>query len=493
MYDVVLAQRHDLADFRDMARRLVAAAIAPEQVFWHESDGGLFTGAALPQGPPLRVPGAFTDLASDVICHSAPERHALLYQVLWRLTRGERQLLTVPADPLVHRLHQMQKAVRREVHRMHAFVRFRELTTDGGEYLVAWFEPEHFIVPRAAPFFVDRFANMRWSLLTPLGSAHWNGTELSFGGPVPRDQAPARDHLDEWWRTYYRAAFNPARSNPRALQSHMPKRYWRNLPEARVIEELLSAAPVRTGAMIDAAPTIPNRRSRPPAPTTAVVPVGNLTALAQQAAACRRCPLHAAATQTVFGAGPQTARLMLVGEQPGDQEDLAGQPFVGPAGQLLDRALVSAGIDRSRTYLTNAVKHFKFEPRGKRRIHNSPGRAEVEACSWWLERELALVRPDVVVALGATAAQALLGRKVRVLAERGTLVRHPAGFDVLITVHPSFLLRLNDSEAEEREFAALAHDLRSAGAALARGGALPDGAGVPSRPSADEQRPARWT
>jgi DNA polymerase len=240
----------------------------------------------------------------------------------------------------------------------------------------------------------------------------------------------------------------------------MPKRYWRNLPEAPIIPVLLSEAAARTQAMVDAAPTPPRKRARPlPPAASAPQPDTDLASLAREASACQRCPLFTTATQTVFGAGPPSARVMLVGEQPGDQEDLAGEAFVGPAGQVLDRALAAAGIERAEVYVTNAVKHFKFEPRGKRRIHKTPGRPEIEACRWWLERELAQVKPELVVALGATAAQALLGRSVRILNERGTLVQHPAGFMVLITVHPSFLLRLPDADAKKREFAAFARDL----------------------------------
>ena len=190
----------------------------------------------------------------------------------------------------------------------------------------------------------------------------------------------------------------------------------------------------------------------------------NLTiaALAEEAAHCTRCDLYKCATQTVFGAGPPDARVMMVGEQPGDQEDLAGAPFVGPAGQLLDRALVEAGIDRSTVYVTNAVKHFKFEPRGKRRIHKKPDRSEIDACRWWLDRELAVTRPAVVVALGGTAVQALLGRPVKILSERGRVAADPRGFGLLLTIHPSMILRVPDREAKEREFAALVADLRQA-------------------------------
>jgi uracil-DNA glycosylase family protein len=191
-------------------------------------------------------------------------------------------------------------------------------------------------------------------------------------------------------------------------------------------------------------------------------PNTTIAALAEEAAHCTRCHLYKWATQTVFGEGPPDARIVMVGEQPGDQEDLQGKPFVGPAGKVLDRAMEEAGIDRSTVYVTNAVKHFKFEPRGKRRIHKKPDRPEIEACKWWLDREVAVVRPELIVALGATAGQALYGRAVRIMAERGRVSDDPRGFRMMLTVHPSFLLRLPDAEAKEREFAALVADLRNA-------------------------------
>jgi uracil-DNA glycosylase len=465
MYDIALNHSHDLDAFREAARRLIAAGVPPHELVWHDdAEAGLFATPDLPAGEPLMVTARFAQLAEDVICHRAAERLALLYELVWRLTQGEPQLLSVAADPLVHRLARMQKETGRDIHKMHAFVRFRRVETEAGERFAAWFEPQHVILKRAAPFFVDRFAAMRWSILTPVGSAHWDGAQLSFGEAVGREHAPAGDDLDEWWRAYYRATFNPARANPELMRAHMPKHYWRNLPEATLIPELLSEAAARTKAMVEAAPTSPRKRSRPFTPTALPSPHSDFADLAREAAGCERCPLFASATQTVFGAGPQDARMMLVGEQPGDQEDLSGEAFTGPAGQLLDRALAAAGIERSQVYVTNAVKHFKFEPRGKRRLHKTPGGREIQACRWWLERELALVKPELVVALGATAAQSLLGRSVRILSERGSLVEHPGGFTVLITVHPSFLLRLPDADARQREFAAFLRDLRSVGA-----------------------------
>jgi uracil-DNA glycosylase family protein len=187
-----------------------------------------------------------------------------------------------------------------------------------------------------------------------------------------------------------------------------------------------------------------------------------LAAVAEEAAGCTRCHLYRDATQTVFGQGPEDARVVLVGEQPGDQEDKQGEPFVGPAGLLLDRALKAAGINRNETYVTNAVKHFKFEPRGKRRIHKKPDRPEIDACHWWLEREVALLAPEVVVAMGATAGVAVTGRRVAVMKERGKLIDHPGGFRLLVTVHPSALVRIPDRDAKAAAFDQLVSDLRLA-------------------------------
>jgi uracil-DNA glycosylase family protein len=187
-----------------------------------------------------------------------------------------------------------------------------------------------------------------------------------------------------------------------------------------------------------------------------------IAALREEAAHCTRCHLYKYATQTVFGEGPEDARIVMVGEVPGDQEDLQGKPFVGPAGKLLDRAMEEAGIDRQQVYVTNAVKHFKFERRGKKRIHKTPERPEIEACKWWLERELKLLRPELIVALGGTAGRAVYGRVVRVLAERGTVTKDPRGFRLLLTVHPSMILRIPDEEGKRKAYADLVRDLKKA-------------------------------
>lgn len=187
-----------------------------------------------------------------------------------------------------------------------------------------------------------------------------------------------------------------------------------------------------------------------------------LKRVAKEAAACTRCPLYRHATQTVFGEGPVGVSIMLVGEQPGDQEDLASRPFVGPAGRLLDRALLEAGVERAEIYVTNAVKHFKNEPRGKKRLHKRPNRYEVEVCRVWLRQEISLVRPQLILALGVTAAVALAGRPVVLSRERGKVVEFADGQRGMVTVHPSSLLRMPDQAARHAAFVALVKDLKAA-------------------------------
>jgi DNA polymerase len=195
-----------------------------------------------------------------------------------------------------------------------------------------------------------------------------------------------------------------------------------------------------------------------------IEPGGNLRAsweaLLKDARKCTRCELYKFGTQTVFGEGPLDASLMFVGEQPGDQEDLAGRPFVGPAGQLFDAALEKAGIDRSTVYVTNAVKHFKFVQRGKRRIHNKPDSGEIEACRWWIEHERELIRPPVTVALGATAARSLLDKAVTISRVRGAPLKAEDGSEVWVTVHPSFLLRIPEEDRKREERALFVRDLK---------------------------------
>ncbi len=445
---VTLAAPDDFDGWRAAARSLVAGGVPPSAVTWTVAGeaGDLLGGdGAIPPAtePSFTVPKAFIDMASRVICNTEPERFALLHAALAQL-RARPKLLDDTADPLVHRLHMLDKAVRRDVHKMRAFVRFREVEDPDGEHFAAWFEPEHHIVRLNSGFFARRFAQMRWSILTPLQCVHWDTRELSFTPGAVKADAPDGDPIEAVWKTYYSHIFNPARLKVNAMTKEMPKKYWKNLPEAALIPDLIAGAGERVQAMIDTAPR-----------------AQGVAALRAEAATCTRCPLYGPATQTVFGEGPENARLMFVGEQPGDQEDLAGKPFIGPAGQVFDRALAAAGIERTSAYVTNAVKHFKFEPRGKRRIHSKPGAGEIEACRWWIDQERAAIKPAVTVALGATAARSLLGKVVTISKERGRAIALPDGSELWITVHPSFLLRIEDRAAADLEFDRFVADLQA--------------------------------
>ncbi|WP_420143898.1 UdgX family uracil-DNA binding protein [Sphingobium sp.] len=466
MYRVALTTPDDFDGWRAAARRLAMHGIDPADVVWQvEDDGGdLFGGGE--NLPPDRkdaafsVPRAFVDLAEKAILHRDPERFALLYALLCRV-RARAGAMEDKADPLLRRVDVLAKAVRRDMHKMRAFVRFREMADGDGERFVAWFEPEHHIVRANAGFFMRRFASMRWSILTPDISIHWDGEALTQGPGAQRGDAPDGDPVEDVWKGYYAAIFNPARLKTGAMMSEMPKKYWRNLPEAALIPDLIAGAQAREAAMIATAPLPVKAAAKRPGNAAAA-----WAALRDEAMRCTRCPLHRDATQTVFGEGPIDAPLVFIGEQPGDQEDMAGRPFVGPAGQLFDRALAQAGVDRSRAYVTNAVKHFKFERRGKRRLHQSPDAGEIEACRWWLGQEIDLIRPRIIVAMGASAARGMLGKAVTIGRVRGAPIALANGAEAWVTVHPSYLLRLPDEERRIEEQARFVEDLRVVGERL---------------------------
>lgn len=460
---VRLSSPTDLVGFRQQARALLAAGVPPDAVLWHEGVSDDLFGAAAEaapagaaQGEPrtvaeaARVPAAFLAWCASLILHRDPQRLGLMYRLLWRLVH-EPALRHDPLDADLLRARRMVQAVRRDIHKMRAFVRFTEVAdAQGPPRHVAWFEPDHRIVEANAPFFARRFAQMRWAILTPQRCVAWDGHALSFKPGADVSAKPPPDAGEALWLTYYEHIFNPARLKLAMMRREMPVRYWKNLPEAALIAPLSAAAQARSQQMI-AAPATEARRIRVPqpihvVPATGVAPV-NLDELRAAAHACRACPLGALATQAVCGEGPVGARHMLVGEQPGDQEDLAGRPFVGPAGQLLERTLAELDWPRDTVYLANAVKHFKYELRGKRRLHKTPGQLEAQACAHWLAREIELVQPAALVALGATAARTLLGRPVAVQAERGRWLHERAdGRPVLVTLHPAALLRMTDAD-----------------------------------------------
>lgn len=459
MHSITLSDATDFHGWRIAARSLISTNVAPDQVSWHvagqssslfESTVVLSAGAT--PAASCTVPRKFFELASIAALHRNASRFALLYRLLWRL-RSERRLMSLSMDPDVAQARSWAKSVERDIHKMHAYVRFREVPGTHPQTFVAWFEPDHHIVEVSAPFFARRFANFRWAILTPERSAYWDLETLTFGPGAKRCDAPADDASEDLWRQYYASIFNPARLKVSAMLGHMPKKYWRNLPESALIPQLIAQSQERTLDMIMRSTTpAQHRRRAAVAPSVAKqrVPDGSLDAVRGAAAHCRDCPLWKNATQTVFGEGSDKAKIVFVGEQPGDQEDLAGLPFVGPAGKLLNRALDDAGVDRKKTYVTNAVKHFKFEPRGKRRIHKKPSDLEISACHQWIERELDIIQPDLIVALGASAARSIFGRATPIEKNRGRIIEADAktglSTNVLVTVHPSFLLRVPDAD-----------------------------------------------
>ena len=450
---VALAGETDLAGFRREARTLLARAVPPAQVQWStdNDEEDLFAGepAAQSLAPApdvaINVPAAFVQLCESVVLHRDPQRFALLYRLLWRLVH-EPALRHDPLDADMLRARAMAHAVQRDIHKMHAFVRFRPVPDDDPAREprhVAWYEPEHRIVEANAAWFRRRFANMRWAILTPECCVEWDGKQLQLRPGGSRADAPAADAGEALWLTYYRSIFNPARIKLAMMQKEMPRKYWRNLPEARLIAPLAAAAQARSAAMIAQPATVTLRRMPRSAETPEALPAADtLQTLHARMQRCRACPIGEAATQAVAGEGPLRPDLMFVGEQPGDQEDLRGRPFVGPAGQLFDRALQRVGISRETVYVSNAVRHFKYELRGQRRIHKTPSQQEALACAHWLDEEIALVAPRALVALGATAARSLLGRPVAVMSERGGWHAREDGLPVWVTVHPSAILRL---------------------------------------------------
>jgi DNA polymerase len=432
----------DWDGWRAQARALVLAGVPPETLVWTVNP------AAAPPPPPqaegrFAVSRALVALSAQAIQARAPERFGLLYRLVWRAHAGE-AVMEDPGHPDLAQARSLALAVRAEAHRMRALLRY--LPAADAARLLGWYAPAQFVLEANAQVLARWYPDFAVSILTPEGSAHWEpaAARVRFGPAVDPALVPDDAALRAYWSEFgadLLAASTSATS----------------LPEAETFEE---------------------GRRPPDRPALGPVVLGGygapdpaLAAAAREAAACRRCPLGAPATQTVFGEGPPGARVMFIGEQAGDQEDVIGRPFVGPAGQLLDRALEEAGIDRRAVWISNAVKHFKFVARGRRRLHQTPVGPEIEACRFWLDVERVRLRPDVLVLLGATAARTVLGRPVTIGRERGRPIRLPAGETALVTVHPSFLLRVPDESGRAREYAAFVADLRLVAGLAAAGAA----------------------
>jgi probable DNA metabolism protein len=470
------------AEWREAARELLAFEIAPHTVTWiaHEDGGDLFSSApsepvATPgaidltqANPTLHLPRKLMDMLQSAACCRVADRWPFLYRVVWRWQHGEQVVLSA-ADEDGSRLRAMVKAVHREEHDMHACIRFRERPeAEGAPRFVAWCEPAHDVLPQVAQHFISRMGRISWMIATPGASVLWDGETLHNTGPLMNSAADLDDAAEAQWLTYYRSIFSPARPNPQPMQSPAPSRSWKKLPEGSVAPEMVTNAAARARSIGHAEAAGQRRGPTIPIAAAKTQPQREAPSTLDE---CRRCDLWQHATQAVGGEGPKRARIMLVGEQPGDQEDLAGKPFVGPAGQLLDRIFDEAGIDRRKVYLTNAVKHFKWEPRGKRRLHKTPAQREIEACSYWLDQELAREQPEVIVALGSTALKAVLGTgQVTLKDTLGKPIRH-GGRWVVTVYHPSYVLRVPDPDAKAQAMAVMVDGLKLAKRLLAGDGA----------------------
>jgi DNA polymerase len=450
---VVLPVIGTVAAWRAQVRRLAAAGTPPETVVWSlgEARPDLFAGAPATGAPvTLRLTRAAVDGLETAMLHADAGRFALGHTAVLRLSQGNARWGD-RSDPSIGRLLAMEKAVRRDIHKMHAFVRFRELppARQGRRRFAAWFEPSHNIAEATGPFFANRFGDMDWAIATPT-------VTLIFDGALRVEVTAAHvptgaDAAENLWRTYFTAIFNPARLKPAAMQAEMPRKYWKNLPEADLIPALIAGAPAAVQAMharalSEAPPAFRARAARARAALAPPEP-GSLPDIAAQARACTRCPLHGPATQTVFGEGPPDARLMIVGEAPGDAEDLRGRPFVGPAGQLLDALLEETGGRRGDIWMTNAVKHFRYRAQGRGRLHVTPDKDHVEHCRWWLDHERRLIRPRVIMGLGRTGMYALTGDAEGLAQRVGQVERLADGTAFVPAFHPAYILRLPDPTA----------------------------------------------
>ena len=451
--------------WRKEARKHLMAGVTPDKINWGSQDT-LFTEFNFNESfvpvvlkSEFKVSPEFIELAKTVSYARNTDRWDLLYRILFRLQYENPQLLNITVDSDIRKAELLVKSIRRDIHKMHAFVRFKKeivMTKNGEEeYYVAWHKPEHLITQIATPFFARRFGDRKWSIYTPDESAHWNLEKLTFGAGLEQREFTTKDDWDEVWKTYYRSIFNPARIKIKMMKSEMPVKYWSSMPETELIKELIREAPKRLQEMAK------NQN------TKAVVDVNlSIDELREKAKSCKACPLYAKATHTVFGAGSKDAHVMIVGEQPGDQEDIAGLPFVGPAGEILDQALAKANLRREDIYLTNAVKHFKWSSHTvreeKMRLHQKASGAEAHACKPWLEAEIAQIKPKIIIALGATAATALLGRLPKISEERGKFFTMNAHTKIVISWHPTVILRTDDANEKKLYLQQLSDDLKLA-------------------------------
>ncbi|MFM0200869.1 UdgX family uracil-DNA binding protein [Paraburkholderia fungorum] len=401
-------------------------------------------------GGVLAIPRELLSWLRTAACFRAPDRWSLVYRVLWRWTHGERNVLDL-GDPDGALLDQRIRTVEHETDALLTLTLFRRRDPSmGPPEFVGWYEPHHDLLERAAARFANRMGESTWMLATPHGAVFWNGMLLRIDRPLVEEyeqttqtstvsamtgEAVTSTPTEALWLAYYASAFN-------AQPSPVPLRHWRMPPAGPPLPAHLARERSRLGAQ-SAAVTVP---PTPPLEYSAMTPP--LREPTGPLATCRRCALWRNAKHAVAGTGPAHAAIMVVGEQPGEHENQHGKPFTGPAGELLDAVLARAGLERQALYLTYAVKHYKWETLDGKRVHRIPVRREVEACQYWLEKELTRIAPRVVVTLGATALRALTGAHVNLSEYLGQTIAHE-GRLIVPAWHPSYALGMADATLRE--------------------------------------------
>lgn len=438
--------------WRNKAKQLLVSNIQPHEINWITAEGGFTFGEDWQDIEVHETPRLHRDYferAIVVSCFRDDSTWDLLYRIAWRLLHEQKDLLKIPIDPDIRELESRQHLVMRDVHKMKAFVRFKEVQEDGKTIYMAWHRPDHRIVRLAAPFFKDRFNGMNWVIMTEDESMSWNLETLSFSEGVPSHKAPKDDSAEDLWKTYYSSIFNPARIKIGAMKKEMPVRHWKTLPESELITSLIDQAPDRLKEFYD------SQRPRATNETQLSYPE-----IKEAIKSCKSCTICQNATSPVMGEGPLDAKIMFIGEQPGNEEDLQGRPFIGPAGKLLEEAFIKSGFKREEVYITNAVKGFKWIYESSMRLHRSANASEISSCKPWLKQELNLVKPEVVVCLGRSAAQSLLGKMIKMEEVRGKFFASSVSQKTIILPHPSFILRIQDSDQRDKAFDRFVEELK---------------------------------
>lgn len=430
--------------WRIQARRLLEYRVLPHEIEWITEDQMFSLSEVWAESGEkhvITISKEFIEEARMVSCFRDNSTWALLYRIAFRLVYENKKLLDDFLDKDVIEFQRKRQLVSRDIHKMKAFVRFKEVPTDDGVVYVAWHRPDHRITRLAASFFKDRFNGMKWIIMTEDETINWDGEEITFSAGVPEHEAKLFDEKEDLWKTYYKAIFNPARIKISAMKKELPVRHWKTLPETELITELLDEAPERLKEFYDSQRTAPQEALERKFPT--------LSALNASLEKCRACGICEKSNGPVFGEGPSQAKIVFVGEQPGDEEDLKKRPFIGPAGQLLMDAFQQTGIDRSEHYLTNAVKGFKWLPKQHMRWHKGASLAEVATCRPWLKQELELVKPEILVCLGRTPAHSVLGKMVKISDVRGKFFETQFAKKTIILPHPAAILRTDPMEKDQ--------------------------------------------